>query len=64
MYMNFLNDRKSLGYECLIDTQCGNQLVLITNSSILLVRYRFRLVYEQNKQIISVVIICLGLTFS
>ena len=29
-----MNDRKSLGYECQIDTQCGNRLVLITDSSV------------------------------
>uniref|UniRef100_UPI004057B427 hypothetical protein n=1 Tax=Candidatus Electrothrix sp. TaxID=2170559 RepID=UPI004057B427 len=38
MYINFLNDRKSLGYECLIDTQCGNRLVLITDSSVVFVK--------------------------
>ena len=34
MYINYVNDRKSLGYKCLLDTQCGNQLVLITDSSV------------------------------
>ena len=38
MYINFVNDRKSLGYECLIDTQCGNRLVLITDSSVVFVK--------------------------
>ena len=39
MYVNFVNDRKSLGYECLIDTQCGNRLVLITDSSVVFVKH-------------------------
>ena len=34
MYINYVNDRKSLGYKCLLDTQCGNRLVLITDSSV------------------------------
>lgn len=34
MYINFVNDRKYLEYSCLIDTQCGNRLVLITDSSV------------------------------
>ena len=33
-----MNNRKSLGYECLIDTQCGNRLVLITDSTVLFVK--------------------------
>jgi len=35
MYINFLNDRKALGYECLADTLCGSELVLITDSSVI-----------------------------
>lgn len=38
MYINYVNDRKSLGYECLVDTQCGNRLVLITDSSVVFVK--------------------------
>ena len=38
MYINYSYDRKSLGYECLIDTQCGNRLVLITDSSVVFVK--------------------------
>ena len=34
MYINYVNDRKSLGYKCLVDIQCGNRLVLITDSSL------------------------------
>ena len=38
MYINFVNDRKYLGYKCLIDSQCGNRLVLITDSSVVYVK--------------------------
>lgn len=38
MYLNFISDRKSLGYEVLNDTSCGMKLVLITNSTLLLIR--------------------------
>ena len=38
MYINYVNDRKSLGYKCLVDTQCGNRLVLITDSVLYLLR--------------------------
>ena len=34
MYLNYIEDRKSLGYECLLDTQCDDRLVLITDSSV------------------------------
>lgn len=42
MYINYLNDRKSLGYECLADILCGSQLVLktelIDNSTVVFVK--------------------------
>lgn len=38
MYVNYINDRKSSGYQCLIDVQCGNELVFITDSSLLFVK--------------------------
>ena len=38
VYINYANDRKELGYKCLMDTQCGNELVLITDSSVVFVR--------------------------
>lgn len=28
MYPNYFEDQKSLGYEALIDTSCGRQLVI------------------------------------
>ena len=38
MYINYANDRKLLGYKCLVNTQCGNRLVLITDSSVVFVK--------------------------
>ena len=38
MYINYVNDRKSLGYKCLVDTQCGNRLVSITYPSVVFVK--------------------------
>ena len=38
MYPNYIENRKALGYKCLIDTQCGNRLVLITDSSVVFVK--------------------------
>ena len=38
MYINFVSDRKYLEYSCLIDTQCGNRLVLITDSSVVFIK--------------------------
>ena len=34
MYINFIEDRKSLGYEALTDTTCGIKLVLIVDSTV------------------------------
>jgi hypothetical protein len=34
MYINFIEDRKALGYEVLRDTSCGIKLVLIVDSTI------------------------------
>lgn len=33
-----MNDRKYLEYSCLIDTPCGNRLVLITDSSVVFIK--------------------------
>jgi hypothetical protein len=38
MYLNYLNDRKALGYEALKDSKCGMKLVLITDLTLLLIR--------------------------
>lgn len=38
MYPNYSEDHKALGYEAFIDSSCGKQLVLITDSTILFVK--------------------------
>jgi hypothetical protein len=38
MYINFINDRKELGYEVLVDINCGIKLVLITDSAVQLIK--------------------------
>ena len=38
MYVNYLQDRKCLGYTCLHDSSCGSALVIITNSAILFIK--------------------------
>ena len=38
MYVDFVNDRKQLGYECLKYTNDGIQLVLITDRAVTLIR--------------------------
>jgi len=56
MYINFINERKSLGYEVLRDTACGIKVVIIIDSV-----YVFVLpskVKRKAKRII--VVICLG----
>ena len=40
MYINFIEDRKALGYEVLKDTNCGMNLVSITDSIVLLIKDR------------------------
>ena len=38
MFIGYLKTWKELGYECLIDTQCGNRLVLNTDSSVVFIK--------------------------
>ena len=38
MFIGYFNTRKELGYKCLIDTQCGNRLMLTTDSSVVFVK--------------------------
>ena len=55
-----MNDRKSLGYECLVDTQCGNRLVLISDSSVVFVKN----VTLNGKRKIFVIIVGMIIIFS
>ena len=64
MYINFVYDRKSLGYKCLIDTQCGNRLVLITDSSVVLVKNVILNGKRKSKRVIFVIIAGMIIIFS
>jgi hypothetical protein len=64
MYINFVNDRKSLGYECLIDTQCGNRVVLITDSSVVFAKIVILNGKRKSKRIIFVIIAGMIIIFS
>ncbi len=60
MYPNYLEDRESLGYEAPIDTSCGRQLVLITDSSAVFVKN----VSLNGKRKIFVIIVGMMIIFS
>ena len=60
MFIGYLNTRKELGYECLIDTQCGNKRVLITDLSVLFVKN----VTLDGKRKIFVIIVLMTIFFS
>ena len=62
MYLNFISDRKSLGYEVLNDTSCGMKLVSITNSTLLLIRPSN--VKDKTKRLIIVISLATVLYFS
>lgn len=64
MYVNYVNDRKELGYGCLKDTLCGNKLVLITDSSVVFVKHVSLNVKHKSKRIIFVRIVVITLIFS
>lgn len=58
MYVNYVNDRKQLGYKVVKDTNDGIKLVLITESTILLIRNLSLNLKGKSKRI--VVVISLG----
>jgi len=58
MYIGYLEDRKLLGYPALKDTSRGIKLVLITDSTVLLIRNIPLNVKDKSK--IIMVVICLG----
>ena len=64
MYPNFIEDRKALGYEVLNDTSCGIKLVLITDSTVLLIRNLPLNVKRKSKRIVVVSILVSTLWFS
>jgi len=54
MYVNFVNDRKKLGYKVLKDTSCGIDLVLIPKSTVLLVKNLSSNLNSKSKRVIVV----------
>jgi hypothetical protein len=64
MYINFINDRKSLGYEALTDTRCGIKLVLISDSTVLLIRNFPSNVNHKTKRVILVITLISVVWFS
>ena len=64
MYTNYRNDRKSLGYKCLMDTQCGNRLMLITDSSVVFVKNVTLNLKTKSKRIIVVISLATVVCFS
>jgi hypothetical protein len=64
MYINFINDRKSLGYEALNDTRCGIKLVLISDSTVLLIRNFHYNVNHKTKRVILVITLISVVGFS
>ena len=64
MYINFVNDRKYLGYECLKDTLCINKIVLLTNSTVAFIKHISLNVKHESKRIVFVSIVGTTLLFS
>ena len=64
MYPNFIEDRKSLGYEVLNHTSCGIKLVQITDSTVLLIRNLPSNVNHKTKRVILVIALVSGVWFS
>ena len=55
MYVNFVNDRKKLGYKVVKDTNDGIKLILITESTVLLVRNLSSNLNSKTKRVIVVI---------
>ena len=64
MYIGYLHDRKLLGYPALKDTSCGIKLVLITDSTVLLIRNLPLNLKIKSKRIIIVVTLVSTVWFS
>ena len=63
MYLNYLKDRKYLNYEALIDTRCGRQLGLITDSTVLIIKNSSLNLKVKNKRIVIIGILRSALWF-
>ena len=64
MYIGYIEDRKSMGYDVLLDTSCGIKLVSITNSTLLLIRNLPSNGNYTTKRIILVIALVSGVWFS
>ena len=64
MYPNFSEDRKSLGYELINDTSCGVKLVLITDSTVQLIKNLPSNAKYKTKRVILVITLASGFWFS
>ncbi len=57
MYINFITDRKTLGYEVLRDTSCGMKLVLIIDSTISLKKIPSKFNYKSKRVIVGITLV-------
>lgn len=64
MYPNYIENRKALGYKVLNDTSCGMKLVLITDSTVILIRNFPSNVTHKTKRVILVIAFVSGVWFS
>ena len=64
MYLNYIKDRKSLGYKCLLDTQCVNGLVLRTDSSFVFIKNVTLNLKTKSKRIVVVISLATVVCFS
>ena len=64
MYVNFVNDKKQLGYKVVKDTNCGIELVLITKSTVLLIRNLSLNLKGKSKRIVVVISLATVVWFS
>ena len=64
MYVNYVNDRKQLGYKAVKDTNCCIKLVLITESTVLLIRNLPSKVNHKTKRVILMIALVSRVWFS
>ncbi len=64
MYINYVNDKKQLGYKVVKDTNDGIKLVLITDSTVLLIRNLSLNLKGKSKRIVVVISLATVVWFS
>jgi len=60
MYVNYLNDKKQLGYKAVKDTNCGIKLVMITELNVIFIRNLSLKVNNKIKKVILVIALVSG----